>query len=114
MFVITSIVPSSVSAVASHERVRIGVPLGTAEAVDDLRRDREDDDSAGDDRGVGAVEIDENPDGGVRPSAIAETAARIPTPAMIGSPRILIGRSRSGCERRSLIAAANMNTYMPM
>ena len=27
---------------------------------------------------------------------------------------IRIGRSTSGCERRSLIADANMHTYMPM
>src|SRR6478609_5866410 len=45
---------------------------------------------------------------------IAETAERMPTVAITGRNGILIGRSRSGCERRNLIAAANMHTYINM
>ena len=60
------------------------------------------------------AEVDEKPAGGVRPRTMAATAAIMPTPAIAGSPRILIGRSRSGCARRSLIADENMDRYMPM
>ena len=54
------------------------------------------------------------PAGGVSPRTMADSAARMPTQAMTGSPAIRIGRSTSGCDRRSLIADANMHTYMPM
>src|SRR5277367_5799521 len=59
-------------------------------------------------------EVEEYPDGGVRPRTIAARHDRMPTAAITGSPRILIGRSRSGSDRRSLIAAENMKTYMHM
>ena len=45
---------------------------------------------------------------------MADSAAAMPTQAIGTRPLIRIGRSTSGCERRSLIADANMQTYMPM
>src|SRR5580765_115663 len=58
--------------------------------------------------------IAEYPAGGVSPRTIAESADRMPTQAMTGRPVIRIGRATSGCDLRSLIAAANMQMYISM
>jgi hypothetical protein len=54
------------------------------------------------------------PAGGVSPRTIADRAASMPIPATTLRPRIRMGRSRSGCVRRSRIAEANMQRYMDM
>ena len=46
-------------------------------------------------------DVDEKPAGGVRPRTMAATAAIMPTPAIAGSPRILIGRWLNRLRRSS-------------